>query len=159
MQAIVRFLMLLSLGLWIGGIVFFAAVLAPTVFMVLPSRTLAGVVVSRSLFLLHVIGLVSGVLFLVTSMIHARMANVPMFDARQILIILMLALVIYSQWGIGAKMNHLRTDMGEIDRISHDDPRRVEFNALHHWSTRLEGSVLVLGLAVLYLTSRRLGGS
>jgi len=40
--------------------------------------------------------------------------------------------------------------------VPHDDARRVEFNRLHHWSTRFEGSVLVLGLALLYLTARRL---
>jgi len=33
---------LLALSLWIGSIFFFGAVLAPTAFSVLPSRTLAG---------------------------------------------------------------------------------------------------------------------
>jgi len=42
--------MLLSLVIWIGGLIFFAFVLAPTVFnpSVLPTRQLAGNVVSRS---------------------------------------------------------------------------------------------------------------
>jgi len=43
-----------------------------------------------------------------------------------------------------------------IDEVPHDDPRRLEFNRLHVWSTRIEGTVLVLGLALLYLTARRL---
>jgi len=34
--------------------------------------------------------------------------------------------------------------------------RRVEFNRLHVWSTRLESAVLLLGLAVIFLTSRRI---
>ena len=43
--------------------------------------------------------------------------------------------------------------MGEIDAVPMTDPARVQFNALHMWSTRLEIGVLVLGLAVLYITA------
>ena len=52
-MSFVRFLMLLSLVVWIGGLIFFAFVLAPTVFAVLPTRQLAGNVVNRSLGILH----------------------------------------------------------------------------------------------------------
>ncbi len=55
-MSLLRFLMMLSLAVWLGGIVFFAFVLAPTVFSVLPTRNLAGMVVSRSLARLHWIG-------------------------------------------------------------------------------------------------------
>jgi hypothetical protein len=43
-----------------------------------------------------------------------------------------------------------------IDQVPADDARRVEFNRLHVWSTRLEGSVLLLGLTVIFLTARRM---
>jgi len=39
-------------------------------------------------------------------------------------------------------MNRLRADMGVIDSVSQDDPRRLEFNRLHVWSTRAEGTIL-----------------
>jgi len=42
-----RTLMLLCLIVWIGGIIFFAFVLAPTVFTVLPSNELARTVRAR----------------------------------------------------------------------------------------------------------------
>jgi hypothetical protein len=45
--------------------------------------------------------------------------------------------------------------MGEFDAVPSDDPARVRFNALHGWSTRLEGGVLIVGLVVIYLTARR----
>jgi hypothetical protein len=32
----------------------------------------------------------------------------------------------------------------------------VQFDSLHVWSTRVEGAVLVLGIVLLYLTSKRL---
>ena len=68
-MAFLRFLMLLSLIVWMGGLIFFSFVVAPTVFSVLPARHLAGSVVSRSLSALHWIGIVSGIVFLVSSMI------------------------------------------------------------------------------------------
>ncbi len=45
-----RLLMLLALAVWLGGLIFFAFVVAPTVFSpgLLPSRHLAGEIVSRS---------------------------------------------------------------------------------------------------------------
>ncbi len=45
-------------------------------------------------------------------------------------------------------MQVLRQQMGVIDDVPHDDARRVEFNRLHVWSTRMEGSVLLLGTGV-----------
>jgi hypothetical protein len=44
-----RFLVLLSLVVWIGGIIFFPFGVAPPVFGVLPTHDLAGKVVNRSL--------------------------------------------------------------------------------------------------------------
>ena len=55
-MSFLRYLMLLSLVVWLGGLIFFSFVLAPTVFTVLPTRHLAGNVVSRSLTALHWMG-------------------------------------------------------------------------------------------------------
>lgn len=156
-MSLLRFVMMLSLVVWVGGIVFFAFVLAPTVFSVLPTRNLAGMVVSRSLARLHWIGLFSGIAYLVFSLLLSRLSgSFQPFAARNLVVLLMIALVLIAQFGIAGKMNQLRLDMGVIDNVPQDDPRRVEFNRLHVWSTRAEGTILILGLAVLFLTVRRL---
>jgi uncharacterized membrane protein len=159
-MSIVRFLLLLSLVVWVGGIAFFAFVLAPTVFHpgILPSRQLAGMVVSRGLGILHWMGLTCGVVFLVTSVIDSQVVNgVPaLFSARNLLICAMILLTLISMFAISTRMLDLRNQMVFIDNVPHDDARRVEFNRLHVWSTRLESTVLLLGLAVIFLTSRRL---
>ena len=49
---------------------------------------------------------------------------------------------------------NLRTAMGVIDMVPQQDARRVEFNRLHVWSERLEGSVFFCGVALLYLVVR-----
>jgi hypothetical protein len=152
--------MLLSLVVWVGGIVFFAFILAPTVFHpgILPSRQLAGAVVSRSLGILHAMGLICGVVFLATSMIDSQVTTgfIGALAGRNLLVYAMIALTLVSMFAISNRMLVLRNDMVFIDNIPHDDPRRVEFNRLHEWSTRLESGVLLLGLAVIFLTSRRL---
>ena len=155
-MSLLRFVVWLSLIVWLGGVVFFAAVLAPTVFSVLPTRHLAGNVVSRSLFVLHWMGIVSGFVFLASSILCYRLSTgaTHIFAARHLLMALMLALTLISQFGITPKMAALRSSMGDIDAVSLTDPARIAFDSLHVWSTRLEGGVLLLGLVVVYLTAR-----
>lgn len=150
-----RFFMLLSLVMWIGGIVFFAFVVAPALFSILPSRELAGAVVQRSLTSLHWIGIAGALVFLIASTLDAL--NTPGVQhgmSRNILMTIALALTLVSQFGITPAMERLRRDMGTIDMAAAADPRRVEFNRLHTASTTLEGGVLVLGLATLVLVAR-----
>ncbi len=157
-MAILRFLMLLSLVVWLGGLIFFSFVVAPSLFSILPSRHLAGTVVTRALASLHWMGVVSGVVFAVCSMVYtnATQGSPEPLAARHIIVYLMLALTIASQFGISPKMHALRAAMVKVDDVPQDDPRRVEFNRLHAWSTRLEGGVFLAGLVLLLLTARRL---
>ena len=155
---LLKFLMLLALVIWIGGLVFFGAVVAPTVFAVLPTHDLAGKVVSGTLWKLHYIGIACGVLYLLCSMTlsyRLRSTREP-FALRHLAVVLMLATTIIGHEAVARPMLRMRDAMGVIDSVPADDPRRVEFNRMHVWSTRIEGAVLVLGLGVLWGTARRL---
>ena len=149
--------MLLSLVVWIGGIVFFAVV-AASLFAVLPTHQLAGSVVNRVLPILHWMGVACGVVYATTSMSSAWLETgaAQPWAARHLLIYVMIALTLISQFVLVGRMAALRTAMGDIDQVARTDARRVEFNRLHEWSTRVEQAVLLLGLAVVYLTARRL---
>ena len=150
--------MLLSLVVWLGGLTFLAFVVAPTAFSpgLLPTRHLAGAVVGRCLGALHWMGIVSGIVFLITSMIYSRVTtgDAHPLAARHVLIVLMLLLTVISQFVISPKMHAIRAQAVEIDRLAPDDPLRVEFNRLHVWSEKFEQGVFVLGLAALYMTAR-----
>ena len=155
-MSFLRFLMLLSLVVWIGGLIFFAFVLAPTAFQVLPNTHLAGNVVGRALNKLHWIAIVSGIVFLITSLLYSYLTEgtAHVFAARHIFICLMLALTLFSQFWIIPRMDMLRAQVGDFAAVPLTDPQRVQFDALHVWSTRVEGAVLVLGLVVVYLSAR-----
>ncbi len=159
-MAFLRFLMVLSLAVWIGGLIFFAFVLAPTAFSpgLLPSRQLAGSIVGRSLDGLHFMAIGSGIVFLIASMVYNRMAtgNPRPLGARHFLIVLMLMLTVISQFGITPKMHAIRAEVGAIDNAPLDNPLRMEFDRLHAWSERIEEAVLLLGLVALYTTAQAL---
>jgi len=150
--------MVLSLVVWLGGLIFFAFAVAPAAFAVLPTRHLAGNMVGRTIAILHWMGIVSGLVFLASSLLYSQLTRgTPhAFAARNIVIVLMLALTLTSQFGIIPRMDTLRASMGEIDSVPPDNPARMQFDALHVWSTRVEGGVLLLGLVVVYLTASAL---
>ncbi|HXX00732.1 MAG TPA: DUF4149 domain-containing protein [Candidatus Acidoferrales bacterium] len=154
-MSFLRFLMLLSLVVWIGGLIFFAFVLAPTAFTVLPSTHLAGDVVGRALGKLHWIAIVAGIVFLISSLLYSRMTDGSghVFALRHVLICLMLALTLFSQFWIIPRMDTLRAQVGDFAAVPLTNPARVQFDALHVWSTRVESAVLLLGLVVVYLTA------
>jgi hypothetical protein len=51
-------------------------------------------------------------------------------------------------------MDTLRASVGDFASVARDNLARVQFDALHVWSTRVEGGVLLLGLVAVYLTAR-----
>jgi hypothetical protein len=53
-------------------------------------------------------------------------------------------------------MDTLRASVGDFTTVPLDNPARAQFDALHVWSTRVEGAVLLLGLVTIYLTARSL---
>ena len=153
-MSFLRFLMFLSLVVWIGGIIFFA-IMAPTVFHLLPTRLLAGTLVGNLLTKLHWIAIISGIVFLASSLFYSRLTDgtAHVFAMRHVLICLMLALTLVSQFGITPRMITLRAEVRSFDSTTLDNPARVQFDTLHVWSTRAEIAVLLLGLAAIWLTA------
>jgi uncharacterized membrane protein len=157
-MSFLRFLMLLSLVVWLGGIIFLAFVEAPTAFSpgLLPTRHMAGSIIGRSLDVLHYMAIVSGIVFLVASMVLSRMTagNARPLAARHLLIALMLLLTMISQFAISPKLHALRAEVGVIDNLPPDSPQRREFDRLHIWSEKFEEAVLLLGLVATYSTAQ-----
>lgn len=157
-----RFVMLLALIVWIGGIIFFAFVVAPAAFTILPTPDLAGRVVSRSLTALHGMGLVAGLIYLLCSFTYNQIqhANPRIFSPAHWLIAAMLALTAISQFEVTPAIRRSRAmltlaDMSPAKLEQNMNDARVRFDRLHAWSVRLEGGILILGIGVVGLTARR----
>jgi hypothetical protein len=146
---------LLLLGLWLGAAVYFIAV-AQSAFAVLPSRELAGALVSRTLAILNYSGLGFAVVLLLSSMIVVAGTNKVMLWLERGLLILMAIACAVAQFVIAWWMLLLRTQMGRpIDEVPADDPLRVQFNDLHQYSTWTMMAAMVAALIVFFIIANR----
>jgi uncharacterized membrane protein len=154
MTSLLRVVRLLALVVWVGGLVFFAFVVAPVAFSVLPSTHVAGTVVAGTLGVLNWMALVCGLLVLVgCAGLWARVQGSRRLLAAELWIALaMLLASAVVQWRIVPQMERDRIAAGgDVDAAPKSDPARLDFERLHPVSEKLEGAVLLLGLAVVVL--------
>lgn len=151
MRSLGRFLLILPLVIWLGGIIFFSFVVAPSLFSLLPSQTLAGHVVSHSLAALHYMGLACGVIFLAATFL----AQLRWVKALRVLICLMLLCTALSQFRILPQMRRIREAVGgAIEALPPQDAGRAGFDHLHQLSVTLETVTMLAGLGLVGLISR-----
>jgi hypothetical protein len=149
-----RFLQFFTLGTWIGAIIFLSFIEAPGVFGILPNLDQAGSVVGYSLTRLHYLGIAAAILYIVAGFGPAPRPHWPA-AAPVILVFVMLALTLASEFGVRPRMNVLRSQMVSIQATPPENPLRVQFDHLHRASVALEGATLLIGIAALFLTARR----
>jgi uncharacterized membrane protein len=155
MATLLRILRLLSIVVWVGGITFFAFVVAPVAFGTLPSAHEAGTVVGDTLRVLHVMGLISGTLFaLCTAMLFKQTphANRGRYESQILLTAVMLAATAYLQFNVLPSMDRDRAAAsGDIDAAPKTSLPRLHFERLHLRSERVEGGILLCGLGIILL--------
>jgi uncharacterized membrane protein len=155
MQTILRTIEVLTLSLWLGADVFLSFVVAPGAFAILGNRDAAGMMVGFALARLHFAGIILGVLFIVARLIRTQdFASVT--SPVSMCVVLMVLLTAASQFTVSRRMEALKKDMVSVQNTPETDPRRMEFNKLHHRSVMFEGAVLLLGLAGMYLLVREI---
>jgi len=158
MQGFLRLMQLMSMVIWAGGLIFFAFVLAPTAFHTLPTIHLAGTVVGASLKAFNVIALVCGAIFLtVTGLMFSKapMRTRGRYEMEFLLAGVMLLATAYLHWNVIPNMD---ADMaqagGDTSKVEATNPAKIHFDKLHVRSERVEGTVMLLSLVVLFLMSR-----
>jgi|SRR5277367_2529171 len=152
MSHILRFLRVFALGTWVGSIIYFVAVVTRGAFAVL-TRDQAGLLVGFTLVGLHQLGVIAAAVYLIAALGAAKSLRALVRPAA-LGVILMLVLTLASQRIVIPRMDVLRVEMVSVDTTPASDPRRAEFDRLHGISVDLEGGVLVIGLAALFLTVR-----
>jgi hypothetical protein len=157
MKTLLRTLLSLALIVWLGAEIFFPIVAATTFSTLRPDTHLAGTIVGSLLRILHGMGLVSGMVAL------ALLALAPswgIFKPRSVLapmalVIAMLGLTLYAQYGIIPAMERDRAAAGgAINTFDTANPNTVDFNKLHNRSESVEGIVLLLGLVTVIFLAR-----
>jgi uncharacterized membrane protein len=150
-----RVLRLLTMVVWVGGLVFFAFVLAPIAFHVLPSTHDAGTVVGATLRILNELGNACGFIFLfatIRSWLRADARGRRIYVTQMLLVVVMIAATMVVRVSIVPAMERDRIAAGgDVDAAAPDNPDRLDFERLHPLSEKVEGSVLLLGLAVVVM--------
>jgi hypothetical protein len=165
LKAIIQYLRLLILGLWLGAAVFFGAAVAPTLFGVLRgaqlanANELAGTMVQRLLATINRGGFEIGLFLLVTGFFMSRRSGRLTRFAELISLAIMTIMTGVSHWVISARMLALRAAMQlPIDQIAANDPRRIAFDSLHGYSVALMGVAIVAALFAFFLIGRQSRG-
>lgn len=151
MTAVSRIFRLLALSVWIGGIIFFAFVVAPVAFTALPDTHVAGLVVAGSLRALDSIGIVCAVVLLFTTAgLWGSRVSHRLLAIETVLILLMAAATGAIKWNVIPRMERDRIAAGgDINAAPPDNPARLDFERMHPVSEKLEGAALLLGLALI----------
>jgi hypothetical protein len=152
MDWVLRFARVLALGVWVGSIIYFVAVVTRGAFAVL-SRDEAGALVGFTLTGLHQLGIIAAIVFLIATIALGKSLKALARPAA-LGVTLMLLLTLASQRIVIPRMDGLRRQMVSVDATPSSDPRRAEFDRLHSASVDLEGAVLLIGLAALSLAIR-----
>lgn len=147
---------LLLIALWLGAAVFFIFV-AQSAFAVLPTRELAGAIVSRTLMLVNLSGLGIGLLVLLSSFIKSLNIKPFFLWTERILLILLSAACAINQFVIGTWLAFTRAQFGgkPIDEIALEDPLRIKFNELHQYSVWILMGSMIAALIVFFFIARK----
>lgn len=153
MAATLRFLQIFSLGTWVGSILYFI-VFTAGIFPVINNNDVTGAVVGYSLGRLHVMGIIAGVVYLVATAALEKSVG-ALVQPAALLVFVMIVLTMISQYGVIARMDVLKLQMGSVTATPADNPLHVAFDRLHQYSVRIESAVLLSGLVALFLTARQ----
>jgi hypothetical protein len=156
-MAAVRYLALMALVIWLGGMIVIGLLVAPSTFRVLQAadplngRMLAGAVFGEVLRLFHLLAYGCGLVVLICLFLMKFIGPPPSaFVARAAIVVVMLALAFYSGIPVTRELNAIQSKVtGPVSRLPQDDPRRVRFDRLHRTSTALMTINMGLGLVLL----------
>ena len=147
---------LLLLGLWLGAAVFFSFAVAPGAFAVLPSRELAGAMVSRNLMIVNISGLIIGLIALGGSFVGASGANRFALWTERILLLLLTAACAVGQFVVALWLSFVKAEMGKpIDEVALDDPLRLKFINLHEYSVWILIAAMIAATLAFFLISAK----
>lgn len=142
------------LALWLGGAVVVSAVVAPALFAVLPTRTLAGAVVGRVLPAIFYSGMLIGALVVVLELTGGGTWS---WTGRGMAGVVIVAACGVAQLVISPRIERLRAEIGgSLDSLAPDDARRAAFGRLHGLSVGWLGLAMIAAAIAAFLAARAL---
>jgi len=159
---LLRYLYVVALVLWVGGLIVAGAVVAPSVFGVLQAwnapqgRVLAGQVFGDVLMRLTWLSYVMGGVMFVTLTLHRLLGARPLqYGIRVGIMGVMLVMMLVIGFYLIPEVNTIQAQVaGPMAALPDTDPRRLEFNRLHGLSNILFSITAIGGLALCWWEAR-----
>ena len=149
-----KWVYLLVLAVWVGGMIFFSFVVAPTVFRTL-SPEHVGQLMRRLFPRYYLVGMLCAVLGIVcvAALLAAQAMRMTAAVFSLLLIAGMGAAQLWMRQAVAPQMNGLRQQVAESKAAHQTLDRKIEeqWQTLHRLSVQVNGAVLVCGLALLFL--------
>ncbi len=157
-----RYVYVLALVIWLGGMLMLGALVAPTTFEVLQAsvpttgRELAGDLFGAILSRFHYVAYGAGAVLLLTLAVMAVLGPRPAsYAIRSAIILVMLGVAAYSGFVVLRRVEAIQHEVGHLpSQLPVGDARRTEFDALHLLSTRLMMLNMAGALVLLYWEAR-----
>lgn len=142
-----RYVYVLALAIWLGGMVVLGAVVAPL---------LGGAVFGAILWRFHYVAYGAGLLALVTLSAMALLGPRPRgFAVRSSIVGLMLVVALYSGFAVLREADAIQQGVAGLpSSLPTGDARRVRFDELHQRSTQLMMVNIAGALMLLYWEAR-----
>ena len=161
-MVVLRYLYVLALVVWLGGLIVVGAIVAPSVFDLLQAsnaadgRILAGAVVGEVLRRVHRLAYATGAVMLVVLTVQRVLGPRPVsYGIRASIAGTMLALTVVSGSVISPRVEAVAKKVdGPVASLPPDDTRRIEFYRLHGWSNLLLAATALGGLVLLFWEAR-----
>ena len=159
---VLRYLYVVALVLWVGGLVAAGALVAPSVFGVLEAwnesegRVLAGQVFGEVLLRLTWLSYAMGGIMFITLTLHRLLGARPVkYGIRVGIMALMLVMMFITGFMLIPQVDAIQAEVkGPVAQLPDTDPRRVEFNRLHGLSNILFSITAIGGLALCWWEAR-----
>ena len=161
-MVLLRYLYVVALVLWVGGLIVAGALVAPSVFGVLQAwneaqgRVLAGQVFGEVLLRLTWLSYAMGAIMFITLTLHRLLGARPLkYGVRVGIMGVMLLMMLATGFYIIPRVNAIQAGIsGPVSALPDTDARRVEFDRLHGLSNILFSITAIGGLALCWWESR-----
>jgi uncharacterized membrane protein len=154
-----RYVALLALVIWVGGLVALGTIAAPATFDVMAARQipegrlLAGAVFGEVLRRFFLVSCGAALIILVSLALRRILGPRPRYvGVRAAILALMAVASVCAGVLVAGRIERLQASMAVApSSLPVDDPRRIEFGRLHVASTALQLVPLLGGLALIFL--------
>jgi hypothetical protein len=161
-MVLLRYLYVVALVLWVGGLIAAGSLVAPSVFSVLQGwnategRVLAGQVFGEVLLRLTWLSYAMGAVMFITLTLHRLLGARPLkYGVRVGIMAMMLMMMFAIGFYIIPRINSIQSDVsGPVSALLETDARRIEFDRLHSISNILFSITAIGGLALCFWEAR-----